>query len=140
GRYPHGMFWRVVPLILFFGMAFFTTLIIGGAGPHEMRLELDARRYTQTNWKPLSSSRQKDGFFVPFCTVRTSGMMDADMKGLCLRESRNQDNTRYFLQIAWSDAAKPPYPLKGFSTPEEARIALAQASTALGLPALGRCE
>lgn len=140
GRYPHGMFWRVVPLFLFFAMALFTTLIIGGAGPRELRLELDARRYTQTGWKPLSGSMGKDGFFVPFCMVRTSGTMDADMSSLCLREFRNQGNTRYILQIAWRDAAKPPYILKGFSTPEEARIALAQAADALGLPALGRCE
>ncbi len=138
-RQPHGIYRMPMPLILFVAMVFFTTLVIGGAGPRDLRLELDSRRYAQVSWKPWPGSSSKDGFFVPFCVVRTSGTMDADMTGVCVREYTYKGSTSYILQIVWRDKAKPAAVFNRFSTPEEAQIALAQAADALQLPPLDTC-
>lgn len=137
---PGGIFRMTMPLCLFVGMAFFTTLILGSAGPRDLHLELDTRRYSQTFWKPWTRSSSKDGFCIPFCTVHASGRIDDDMLGVCIREHRYKGTTSYLVQIAWRDTTKAPQVLNRFTVPEAAQIALDEAAQALRLPRLERCS
>ena len=139
GPYPHGAFWRIMPGGCALGLAFFAFLISAGSGPRELRLDLAARTYQLTLWKPLRGELGQDAG-IPYQTISLTGTMDAEMAGVGLREYRRDGNSSYVLKLVWKDAARPAQILRGFTEAEEARAAMGAASAALGLPALGRVE
>lgn len=136
----HALFWRLVVFAFCVPCAVFTLFLLRVFDPQRLRLALDTRTYTQEAWKAVPESLGRAGFLIPFYPERLTGSIDADMAGFCLKEYHAQGNSSYVLQLVWKDKGRSPRIFSTPATPEEAQIALAQASGALNLPALGRCE